>query len=823
MKLKQAILSVMGRDALKGSVDALALDGVDRRSVDDMRSRLSRAHRATAEVLLQYLSESEVKDVCDLVGIPPKGRRGSLVDALLESEASGPESDSEEEKPSKPGRGRAAAPEVKNEPTRWMRPEEAHMSEQPTDKLEVARQREPGRPFEITRTELVWPGKYDDKGGLVELPRVSLPFQVIEVIEEGRTSREALKQATLPLFGEKSKGPTEEGWRNKLIWGDNLLVEASLLKDFAGKIDLIYIDPPFATGADFSFTTTVGESSIEVEKEQSILELMAYRDTWSRGLWSYLEMLYPRLLACRDLLASNGTLWVHLGPQVAHHVKLLLDEVFGPESHRGEVTWQRTSAHGDTKFFGHVTDLIVGYAKAPEESVWNQAYVPFAKEYVESEYRYRDESGRLFRRGDLTGAGTRRGETGKTWRGIDPNTIGRHWIRPPSDLDDLDKRGLIYWPPKGKWPHHKLYLDEGKGAPVSNVWTDIPPINNVAREGTGYATQKPEALLERIVNSCSNPGALVADFFCGSGTTLAVAEKLGRRWIGADLGRFAIHTTRKRLLDLRVKDQDTGNERGCRPFEVLNLGLYERKYWQGITFGNEPKSGEETALVAYVRFILDLYKAQPIQGTHVHGKKGGAFVHVGAVDAPVTISQIEDASAEAERLGGKELHILGWEFEMGLHDPITQYVRAQHGVIVRLVSIPRETMERRAVETGDVQFFDLAFLQVDVKPEKGGKKDRAIKVVLKDFVIPSTDLIPDEVRAKIKKWSDYIDYWAVDWDFRNDTFVSQWQTYRTRQDRSLTLETPAHSYDKSGTYQILVKVVDIFGNDTSHLVRWEVK
>jgi hypothetical protein len=181
------------------------------------------------------------------------------------------------------------------------------------------------------------------------------------------------------------------------------------------------------------------------------------------------------------------------------------------------------------------------------------------------------------------------------------------------------------------------------------------------------------------------------------------------------------------------------------------------------------------------------------------------------------------AAAEAQRLSGKELHILGGEFEMGLHDPITQYVRTQHGVTVRLLSIPREVMEKRAVEAGDVQFFDLAYLELEVRPEKGGKKDRSIKVALKDFVIPSTDLIPEEVRAKIRKWSDYIDYWAVDWDFQHDTFVNQWQTYRTRRDRTLVLETPVHTYEKPGTYEVLVKVVDIFGNDTSHLARWEVK
>ena len=279
------------------------------------------------------------------------------------------------------------------------------------------------------------------------------------------------------------------------------------------------------------------------------------------------------------------------------------------------------------------------------------------------------------------------------------------------------------------------------------------------------------------------------------------------------------------MLDLRVKDADTGEERGCRPFEVLNLGRYERKYWQGITFGNEPKSDEETALAAYVNFILDLYTAQAIQGTHIHGRKGSVLVHVGAVDAPVTIAQIEEAAAEAKAIGSKELHVLGWEFEMGLHDPITQYVRAQHGIAVRLVSIPRETMEKRAVEAGDVQFFDLAYLDVEVIPQKGGRnrKQSPIKIRLKDFVIPSTDLIPEEVRDKIKKWSDYIDYWAVDWDFRDDTFFSQWQTYRTRKDRSIELETPPHIYEIEGKYQILVKVVDIFGNDTSHLLTWEAK
>jgi hypothetical protein len=275
MKLKQAILTVMGRDELKRAVDDLDMGDVDRRSIDDMRRRLSRARLATPELLLQYLYEEEVKDICALVGVAVKGRRGALIEALLETEASAAlaastRRNSKEEKIEKPTHFRAE-PAVKEVITHWMRPEEVKVSEPPTEKSVVIQQHDPVS-FEITRTELVWPGKYDRMGFLVEPPSVSLPFQVIEVIQEGRTSREELKHTMLPLFGEMHKNQNGNGWRNKLIWGDNLLVEASLLKEFSGKIDLIYIDPPFATGSDFSFTARIGEADFEIEKEQSAIE-----------------------------------------------------------------------------------------------------------------------------------------------------------------------------------------------------------------------------------------------------------------------------------------------------------------------------------------------------------------------------------------------------------------------------------------------------------------------------------------------------------------------------------------------------------------------
>src|SRR4030095_3688429 len=300
----------------------------------------------------------------------------------------------------------------------------------------------------------------------------------------------------------------------------------------------------------------------------------------------------------------------------------------------------------------------------------------------------------------------------------------------------------------------------------------------------------------------SDDGALVADFFCGSGTTLAVAEKLGRRWIGGDLSRWAIHVTRKRMLGIE----------NCKPFEVLNLGKYERQYWQGVTFGDaKDKPFAEHALYEYLAFLLKLYGAQPVAGTsHLHGKKGKAMIHIGAVDAPVTIAEIDAAVDECAKLKQGELHVLGWEWEMGLYDLMVEAAKKK-GVKLLLLIIPREVMEQQAAAKGDVHFFELAYLEAEIKTPK----KLTTQVALKDFVIPNTELIPDEVRSKIKKWSDYIDYWAIDWDFQNDNFMQGWVNYRTRKDRSLALASDTHTYEKAGRYRVLVKVVDIFGNDTT--------
>ena len=614
---------------------------------------------------------------------------------------------------------------------------------------------------DITRTELVWPGKYNEDGTLKEVPRINLPFQVIESVNESRATREAKKggvQGRLFDYWEANEGETfEEGWKNKLIWGDNLLVMGSLLEKFAGKIDLIYIDPPFATGTDFSFSTFVGEAEERVFKAQSAIEEKAYRDTWGRGSDSYLETMKTRLQLLRDLLAPNGTMYVHIDWTMGHYLKLVLDEIFGRENFRNEIIWHYTNklSTGGNTFDKHHDNLLV---------------------YVK---------GRTW----IHNAITRPVRVRKMQPVTQKMEGERVWLR-----DDEGKR---------------IYAMGSADRKIGDVW-EVPYINPVATERLGYATQKPEALLERVLQASSREGDLVADFFCGSGTTLAVAEKLGRRWIGCDLGRWSIHVTRKRLLSMEK----------CRPFELLNLGRYERQYWQGVTFGDRKhRPNTERTLFEYLSFILKLYGAQPIAGmTHLHGKRGKVVVHVGSVDAPVTISEVDAATQECVRVKQNELHVLGWEWEMGLQNLMVQESK-KNGVDLVLLQIPREIMEQQAVDRGDVRFFELAYLSASIRrPRK-----LTAQVMLRDFVIPNAELIPDDVRSRVGKWSDYIDYWAVDWEFLSDTFMQGWVAYRTRKERSLPLTSDTHTYQKRGKYRILVKVIDIFGNDTSQAFDVEVK
>jgi adenine-specific DNA-methyltransferase len=616
--------------------------------------------------------------------------------------------------------------------------------------------------IDITKTELVWPGKYNENGTRKEVLRVSLPLQVLETINESRATREANKErqsALLNISGGQAVDTVDDGWSNKLIWGDNLLVMGSLLEKFAGKIDLIYIDPPFATGTDFSFVTQIGDGDLEMTKAPSSIEEKAYRDTWGAGITSYLIMMSACLALLRDLLSEAGSLFVHCDWHVDFLLRYLLNERFGSDYFLNEIVWYYYNKfQGNVHRFAANHDVIFWYHKGEK-----YYFTPQKEKRLEGKVRQ----------------------------------IKRRW--------DKDKGTIVNM----KGSDGKVLYQETDERTVDDVWriSMLQPADRT--ENTGFPTQKPAAILHRILAAATQPGALVADVFCGSGTTLVAAEKLGRRWIGCDLSRFAIHTTRKRLLGMK----------GCKPFEILNLGKYERQYWQGVTFGEQGKRSTAPALYAYLAFILKLYVAQPLAGlVHLHGKKGKAMVHIGAVDAPVTIDEINAAVAECVQVRQTELHVLGWEWEMGLYALMVAEAKNQ-SVKLLLLQIPREVMEQQAVDKGDIQFFERAYLKVEI----GRPGKLTATIILKDFIISNMELLPEEVRSKIKKWSDYIDYWAVDWDFQNDTFMQDWVTYRTRRDRKLSLTSDPYTYDKPGRYRVLVKVVDIFGNDTSQAFDVEVQ
>ena len=639
--------------------------------------------------------------------------------------------------------------------------------------------------------ELVWDGKYDKDGKRVAPVRVALPFQTVESVNETAQGR----QTALDLFS--SGRPSE--WRNRLIWGDKKYVLPALVAELAGKVSLIYVDPPFATGQDFSLPVQVGDA--EFVKEPSMIEVKAYRDTWGKGLDSYLAWFHDMATHLHELLAEDGSLYVHLDPGVSHFIKVLLDEVFGTENFRNEITWKRTSAHSSAQKYAPVHDCILYYSRGGSPK-WTTPRGEYTEEYLNKYYRFDDGDGRLYWRDNLCADGTRKGSSGQPWRGIDPAAKGMHWKFAIETLDKLDAEGRIYWPKRGVMPQYKRYREELQGKAVPDIWDDINRINPVGGERLGYPTQKPVALLERIIETSSAEGDLILDCVAGSGTTAVAAEKLARRWIVADLGRFSIHTTRKRLLSTQ----------GVKPFVVQNLGKYERQLWQAAEFGDSA----EVRTRSYRSFILELYKAKPIEGySWLHGIKQGRMVHVGTVDSPVTVGDVKQVATEFKRAIGtgsnaptaSSVDILGWDFAFELNEVAKQEAE-RAGIEVRFWRIPREVLEKRAVEQGDIRFFELAALSVNV-----ASKARSVTISITDFVIPLDD-VPDDVLRAITGWTQWIDYWAVDWDNKGDTFHNEWQSYRTRAKRDLEL-TSNHTYQSAGAYTVVVKVIDILGNDTT--------
>lgn len=351
---------------------------------------------------------------------------------------------------------------------------------------------------------------------------------------------------------------------NQLYCGDCLSV-LEMVADTS--VDLIYIDPPFYSQRAYE-TIWGGEA-----------ERFAFEDRWAGGINHYVNYLVARVRKMHAKLKETGSFYIHLDWHISHYMKQELDKIFGYGNFQAEIIWRRTSAHVDTIGFGHVTDSIFFYSKSGRFA-WNPQYRPYSEEHLSRSYRHRDPAtGKRFMLADLTGAGIRHGDTGRPWHGINPTKWARHWIRPPKDLEKSDKEGLVYWPDRGGMPRLKKFLST-KGQPIDNIWTDIPPVSSQGAEKLGYPTQKPIALLQRIVSASSNPGDLVMDAYCGCGTTLAAAQRLGRRWIGIDISQSAVRVVEQRLKKLGATDyqvlglvKSLKDLRALDPFEFQNWAV----------------------------------------------------------------------------------------------------------------------------------------------------------------------------------------------------------------------------------------------------------
>jgi adenine-specific DNA-methyltransferase len=728
--------------------------------------------------------------------------------------------------------------------------------------------------FEDKReVELVWNGKTNEVCSIV------LPFQVIEQVDEPRAEKPEDTGAQGLLFDER--GRQLKGWTNKLIWGDNKLILSSLKNgplreeiEKQGGLKLIYIDPPFDVGADFSMDIEIGGDTFT--KKPSILEEIAYRDTWGRGADSFIAMIYERLVLARDLLADDGSIYAHCDWRVSAFLRLALEEIFGKDRFVNEIIWKRSEAHSDSSGYGKVHDTILFLSKTGQQ-IWNKQYVPYSEEYISKQFKYTEAaSGKRYRSADLSASGLSGGGYTYDWNGVT-----RSWRCPIETMKRYEKEGRLDYTGKGL-VRYKYYLDEMPGNTVQSIWTDVLKIHHLADERIDYPTQKPESLLERIILASSNSGDVIADFFVGSGTTAAVAEKLGRKWIATDLGKFAIHATRKRLIGVQRALKAEGKD--YRAFEILNLGKYERQHYIGIN-PNLREAEQQKQLAekeaAFVDLILRAYRAEKTDGfTSFQGKKAGRLVAIGPVNLPVTRLFVEEVILECRKKHITRVDILGFEFEMGLFPNVLDEARAK-GIDISPKYIPAEVFDKRAVEKNQVVFHDVA--AIEVKPHV---KKNTVAVELTDFSVFYSQDSPDAAAASLKdkgskivvdrgqivkvtkdakgvvrrerlttKWTDWIDYWAVDFNFESKReivrvatgrlkqaqipgmerpeqldlpeyeevwtgdyiFENEWQSFRTKKDRTLELTSVFHEC-APGRRKLAVKVVDIFGNDTMTIV-----
>ncbi|MYA99804.1 site-specific DNA-methyltransferase [Candidatus Poribacteria bacterium] len=701
--------------------------------------------------------------------------------------------------------------------------------------------------FEDKReVELVWNGKTN------EVCNIVLPFQTIEQVDEPRAEKLSDDNMQLGLFD--TRGRQRKGWTNKLIWGDNKLVLSSLKngplrEDIEAQdgLKLIYIDPPFDVGADFSMDIEIGDETFT--KDPNILEEIAYRDTWGQGADSFIAMIYERLILMRDLLAEDGSIYVHCDWRVNSHIRLVLDEIFSGFSN-SEIIWI-CGLMGSGKIFPKAHENIYLYRR--DKSIFNLQARPGLSPRITNALQ-KDEEGWYYTRGQESSGGD-------TWL--------KTYIC--SDPTFTKEQAINFANEKRPQPVWDVWIGKKELAKEFNDY-HVGTYAYTATEKVGYPTQKPEALLERIIKASSNEGDLVADFFCGSGTTAAVAEKLGRKWIATDLGKFAIHTTRKRMIGVQRQLKADGTD--YRAFEILNLGKYERQHYIGVNPNLREAEQQKQSIEkeeAFINLILRAYAAEKTDSfANFQGKKAGRLVVVGPVNLPVTRQFVEEIILECRKHQITRVDVLGFEFEMGLFPSVLDEAKNK-GINIAPKFIPAEVFDKRAVEQGQVVFHDMAFIEVKphITAEEKDKpatvaveltdfsvfysqdsishaeqtlKNRSSRIVVEKGQVVKVSKDADGIVSRemlTKHWTDWIDYWSVDFDFESKqeiirmqdsqtgeweeqwtgdyVFENEWQSFRTKKDRSLELTSVAHECEP-GPRKLAIKVVDIFGNDTMTIV-----
>lgn len=615
-----------------------------------------------------------------------------------------------------------------------------------------------------------------------------LDFQTAEIVIPNKATGD------LRSFFETEKKEIDTQ-PNRLIWGDNLLVmQALLAQGYEGQIDLIYIDPPFNTGENFNFPNEVTIGDKTFEKEMPMSERLAYTDTWDRGIDSFLDMLYPRLQLMKRLLSSKGCIYLHCDANASHYIKIMMDEVFGNDNFRNEIVVRRIRKNVRERT--RVPRLNVGFDSILFYSKSNEHLIePPMKEDPKPERWHAFDAPELRNGMDYELFGKK------------PPT-GRHWMWSKEKADDAITEGRLRPNPNTGKPEY--FLAGSTHILRDNFWDDITAYSF----NYNYPTEKKEDMLQLIIEASSSKSDLIADFFCGSGTTSAVAEKLGRRWITTDLSKTAIQVTRARLVNQNVA-----------PFLIQNLGNYQRQ----LIYMRDVKLRE------MYNIILKLYGAAPredMQGFGIKQDDRNTLVFVCEPDRPMTGRKAIDLAKQAYLADGKgyrRLVILAWDYELDFDNDFSR-LKANKKEIAdcEFKVIPSDVLKylrKTGVNGGSladkITFYQKPYLRMgepNVRQKDGDTL--VVQIKIEQYVVLDIPLKDEEKRPEIEKmlaknFAALIDYWTVDWDYNGEVFRSTWQAMRDRKKGEPVPVVADSNLKKGKKYTIAVRVVDVFGNDAS--------